>query len=60
MCTHAVIKILPFIMRYVPDWCKTQQMCDKATLEIYATLESAPDCYKNQQMWDKVKIKIHL
>ena len=32
MYKHAVKKI-PFLIRYVPDQCKTQQMCDKAILE---------------------------
>ena len=32
MCKYAVKK-LPYLLRYVPDWYKTQQMCDKAILE---------------------------
>ena len=28
MCKH-IVKKLPFLFRYVPDQCKTQQMCDK-------------------------------
>ena len=44
---HAVKK-LPFVIRYVHDWCKTQQICDKAILENCKTLESVvPDCYKS-------------
>ena len=31
MCRHSVKK-LPFVMTYVPDRYKTQQMCDKAIL----------------------------
>ena len=31
-CKHA-IKKLPFLLRYVPDKYKTQQMSDKAILE---------------------------
>ena len=46
MCKHAVKK-LPFIIRYIPDQYKTQQMCDKALLENSRTLYSVPDCYKN-------------
>ena len=44
----AVIKNpkLPFVIRYVSDQYKTQQMCDKAILENGETLESAVDCYK--------------
>ena len=46
-CKHAINR-LPFVIRYVPDQYKTQQMCDKATLENGRTLESVPNCYKNQ------------
>ena len=31
VCKHAVKK-LPFEIRYVPDWYKTQKICDKAIL----------------------------
>ena len=37
MCKHAVKK-LPFVITYVIDQCKTQQMCDQAILENYGTL----------------------
>ena len=40
---HAVKKV-PFVIRYVPDRYKTQQMSDKAILENVGTLESVPDC----------------
>ena len=46
MCKHAVKK-LPYLIRYVPDQCKTQQMCDKAILENGGTLKSLSDWYKN-------------
>ena len=39
MCKYAVKK-LPFLIRYVPDRCKTRQMCDKAILENGGTLKS--------------------
>ena len=42
MCKHAVKK-LPYLIRYVPDQCKTQQMCDKAILENGGTLKSLSD-----------------
>ena len=32
MSKHAVTK-LPFVIRYVPDQYKTQQMCDNVILE---------------------------
>ena len=42
MCKHAVKK-LPYLIRYFPDQCKTQQMCDKAILENGGTLKSLSD-----------------
>ena len=45
MCKHAVKK-LPFVIRYVPNRYKTQQMSDKAIAFSGGTLESIPDCYK--------------
>ena len=47
------IKKIPFLIRYVPDQYKTQQMCDKALLENGETLKSGPDCYRNQEMCNK-------
>ena len=43
MCKHAVKKI-PFVILYVSDQCKTQQMFHKANLENGEKLESLPDC----------------
>ena len=37
--------MLHFVIRYVPDQYKTQEMCNKAILEI-GTLQSVPDSYK--------------
>ena len=53
MCKHAV-KRLPYLLRYVPDKYKTEQMCDEAILENGGTLKYVPDCYKNQEMCNKV------
>ena len=44
---------LLYLLRYVPDRRKTQQMCDKAILENGGTLKPVPDCYKNQEMCNK-------
>ena len=52
MCKHAV-KNLPYLLRYVLDWYKIQQMCDKAILENGRTWKSVPDCYKNEVMCNK-------
>ena len=40
------VKELPFVIRYVLDQYKTQEMYDKAILENGGILESLPDCYK--------------
>ena len=45
MCKHEVEKMV-FVIRYVPDQCKTQKMCDKDILENGRTLKSVRDCYK--------------
>ena len=52
MCKHAVKK-LPYLLRYVLDRYKTQQMCKKAILENVETLRSVPGCYKNQEICNK-------
>ena len=33
-CVSMQLKIFPYLLRYVPDQYKTQQMCDKVNLEI--------------------------
>ena len=38
------VKILPFVIVYVLDQYKTQNMCDRVILE------NAPKCYKNQEL----------
>ena len=52
MCKHAVKKV-PYLLRYVPDQYKTQQMCNKAILENGGTLKSTTDCYKDQEISNK-------
>ena len=52
-CVNMQLKELPFVIRYVPDQCKTQQMCDKVILENSGTLESVADHCKYQQICDK-------
>ena len=49
MCKHAGKKLI-FIIRFVPDEYKTQEMCDKAILENHGTLKLVPDCYTSQGM----------
>ena len=52
MCKHAV-KNLPYLLRYVLDQYKTQQMCDIVISENGRTLNSLPGCYNNKQLSDK-------
>ena len=52
MFKHAVTK-LRYLLRYVPDQYKAEQMCDKAILGNIETLESVPDCQKNQEICNK-------
>ena len=47
MCKHPVKK-LPYLIRFVPDGYKTQQICDKAILENDGTLKSVPDRYNRK------------
>ena len=47
MYEHTV-KILSYLLRYIPDQYKTQKMCDKAILENGGTLKSVPNCLKSQ------------
>ena len=44
---------LPFVVRYIPDWYKTQGTCDKAILENDVTLKSVLECYKNHSKCNK-------
>ena len=46
-------KKLPFLIRYVPDWCKTQEMCDRVVSKDLFMLKSCLDRYKTQKMYDK-------
>ena len=53
MGKHVVTK-LPYLMKYIPDQYKTQQMCDKTILEKSGTDScSVHDCYQNQEMCNK-------
>ena len=36
--------MLRFVIRYIPDRCKTQEMCDKAVRESGGLLKFVPDC----------------
>ena len=45
-------KMLPFIIKYVPDQYKTKEICDKV-IGNGGMLGFIPDYYKNQKMCDK-------
>ena len=52
MCKHAVNK-LPFLIKYVPDRCKTQQICYKVILRNDGMLMFIPDRYKDQNIYNR-------
>ena len=53
MCKYTVTK-LPFIIRYVPDWYKSQEMCDKAFVDFLSALKIVPDCFLTSKMIKKL------
>ena len=48
MCKHAVKK-LPFLIKYVPDWYKTPQMCDQVRQGNDEMLMFIPYFYKDEK-----------
>ena len=54
-CNYAVKKLL-FVVRYVCDLYKTQEMCDKAIPGNSGTLKDIPGCYKNEKCVNKLSI----
>ena len=46
-------KKLPFVIRYILNRYKTQQMCDKTVLENGGATESVPYQNKMQELCDK-------
>ena len=53
-----------FLIRYVPDWYKTQEICDIVILEAGGILKSfsykTSDCYKNKKCVMRLLIIIHV
>ena len=47
------VKTLPLLIRYVPNWYKNQEICDKVILEKGEALMFVSGCYKNQKMYNK-------
>ena len=52
MCKNAVKKLL-FVIRYVRDQYKTQEIYDKVIAENGGMLKFVPDCYINEQLCNK-------
>ena len=55
-CVSMQLKIFPYLLRYVPDQYKTQQMCDKVNLEKQWNIKVCyknQDCYKYQEICNK-------
>ena len=48
------VKRLPFIIMYVSDRYKTQEICHRIILENGGMLRLNPDFYKNEKMYNKV------
>ena len=42
-----------FVFDYIPDWYKTQKMCDKNVSEYPSLIVYCPDKYKAQRMCDE-------
>ena len=49
MCIKAVKKVDPWLLKYVPDHLKTQEMCDNALRYYLYSLEHVPDWFAKQQ-----------
>ena len=52
MCKNTV-KMLLFLIKYVPDRCNTRRMSDKVILENGGMLMFVTGCYKDQNMCNK-------
>ena len=52
MC-NKVVDTCPFESNSIPDWYKTQKMCDKAVLRDFFILKFGSCRYKTQEMCDK-------
>ena len=44
----------PLLLRYVPDFLETQEMCEKAIENGFRGLYYIPDHFKTQRMCEKV------
>ena len=53
MCKNTAKKMW-FVIRYVPDQCKTQEACNNGILENAGTLKSVLDCCKNNKICNQV------
>ena len=44
------IQLIPYLLWYVPDKYRSQQICDKAIMENGGALKSVSNCCKNQEI----------
>ena len=51
-CIEAVEKCV-WLLKYVPDHFKAEEMCDKAVHNIPCMLLFVPDCLKTQEMCEE-------
>ena len=42
------VKKLPFVVKYVPEWYKTNEMWGKVIIENGGMLGFIPNCYEDQ------------
>ena len=52
-CKH-VLKKLPYLLRYVPDRYKTEQMYSKAVHTYFSTINSVLERFMTQEICDQV------
>ena len=52
MCKQAIKKLV-YLLGYVPDQCKTQEMCYKPILENAAILKNVSVCLLTHEMCKK-------
>ena len=48
-----VVDNYSWTLEFVPDWYRTQKMCDKNVNTHPSTIEYVPDQFKTQEMCDK-------
>ena len=49
-CANEAVQMVPWVLRYVPDQYKTQEMCNEAVQRVPWVLELVPDQIVTQEM----------